>query len=431
MIHGRFAGLCAPLSDRLHFSSEPGYSDVVAIIADPRVNVGTESVILGRGSTLDRSRSRAAALAEAFERYSLHMVEPARLSHHSAHALEAEGTPFLSPHELASFVDVQYQSPSFGLSRPPAHDEVTPWLTGIDLCTGADVLVPAEVCMFAAAGRRPRKTRSGAWYPPTSNGTATATNPFVAALSGLYELLERDAFLLAWHHRRKLCSLMIGQDDSMMDEVNAIVHPARLRFQLVDLSEVHEVPSVLAITWRTVGDHPVFGFGAAAGPDLRAVSIKALAESASCFDYVYRRFQSGDLKRLELDDVKGFDDHPEFYFSPDRHHLLEFLLRPEQVRPLPSAATSPMKPSLELSRLARKLALNEIRAYAVDITPVEGEALGLVTYKVVSPDLVPLNASHHQRHLGHPRLLTEPVRLGWRLETPTLDDISHDPHPFP
>jgi ribosomal protein S12 methylthiotransferase accessory factor len=293
------------------------------------------------------------------------------------------------------------------------------------------VLIPADVCVFATAGRHPLTPPSAAWYPSTSNGSATGTDPFAAALSGLYELLERDSFLLTWHHRPKLSHLVVDGDDPMMDEVQAIVGRARLNYALVDLSEVHEVPTVLAITWRIAGDQPVYGLGASAGPGLRGAALKALAESASCQDYVYRRFLANDRKRLEPDEVTTFDDHPEFYIDADRHHLLEFLLRPEQIRPLSPAVTDSVKWSTRLQRLAKALARKGIRTYAVDITPVEGEALGLVTYKVVSPDLIPLNAGHHARHLGHPRLLTEPVRLGWRLDPPTLQDICHDPHPFP
>lgn len=54
----------------------------------------------------------------------------------------------------------------------------------------------------------------------------------------------------------------------------------------------------------------------------------------------------------------------------------------------------------------------------MDLTPVEGEQLGLHTYAVVSPDLVPLDCVHAERFLGHPRLLTGP-------------ELNEEPHPLP
>ncbi|MGW9447120.1 hypothetical protein, partial [Bacillus mobilis] len=68
--------------------------------------------------------------------------------------------------------------------------------------------------------------------------------------------------------------------------------------------------------------------------------------------------------------------------------------------------------------------------YAVDLMPPD-MPLDLFSYKVVSPELIPLDSLHKYRHLNRERLLSEPTRRGWRPDRPEAGRLNRAPHPFP
>src|SRR6185295_4693626 len=101
----------------------------------------------------------------------------------------------IDPASLPLYAEAQYRQPRFA-PRPHDPDQPIDWLWGVDVRTGAPVLVPADVV---------RPGRPGALIALcTSSGAACHSRLPHAILAGLYELIERDAFSIAWMNRLSL-----------------------------------------------------------------------------------------------------------------------------------------------------------------------------------------------------------------------------------
>ncbi|MDT0266510.1 YcaO-like family protein [Streptomyces sp. DSM 44915] len=385
----------------------------------------------GVGRDTHRDVAVAAAVGEAFERYGLRDLDDTRTRTASPAELASQGERFLSPAELAAV-----HEPGEATARlrpPPAGDTPIRWLPAQDLVTGDPVFVPAMYCIYLEHGCDGcgREHGEAPWCLPTSNGTAAGTSPVEACLSGLLELVERDAFMLMWYHRLRFPFLRIDPHTRLGQRIDGMFGRARVEVRFLDLTEVHGVPVVVAVARGNSRGEPVFAIGGSAGLDLTTAVWKAAREVAGLYTLARGETVHGRARRLTPERVARFEDHLRYYADPAHQRELDFLLAERDGPPVPvPRATDPPPAADALRRLTSRLREDDIRSYAVDLTPV-GAPSGLHSYKVVSPDLIPLDFHHQVRHLNRPRLLTEPTRRGWRPDQPGLDQLNHAPHPFP
>lgn len=383
-----------------------GVQDVLAGPDDARIaSAWCESafphVLVGGGSGRD---ARAAAVAEAVERYSASLVDPDRLVVATAREL---GRRAIDPTRFALFSERQYRSPGFPYARFDADTRVA-WIEGVALPDGEPALVPAQFVHLAGHADEPPLCRT------TSSGLACHSSTAAATLRALLEVLERDAFMVTWKARLSW-PLLEGYADGCVRET-------ALRASVLDLSAFWQIPIVAAV----VRGGPVVGIGAAADASVEPAIAKALDEAIRVRSWAKALRRSGPPLRAE--DIEELDDHIRFYADPANAHRLEFLdgavarRRIELVPPLAA-------PFVE--EICRRLARRNVTAYAVDVTSPDVRDAGLFVIRVVAPELCALDVEHGARLLGGRRLYEEPVRLGRRSRVLTEDDINPDPHPFP
>ncbi|MEV4141988.1 TOMM precursor leader peptide-binding protein, partial [Dactylosporangium sp. NPDC049742] len=204
--------------------------------------------ILWSGHASSYRRSRTAALLEGLERT-------------AAAARAGTGPVVVDTYERLAPRAIPGDWPSFD---PRARLR---WVPGHSLRHDAPVLVPERTAYFLAGTRH------------TSNGCAIGTCLEEAALHGLLELVERDAFLIAWYGRAQLPELTPDAvtdptAGALLDRLAAAGHRVRLFDTRIDLP----VPVVTAVA--TGGAAPALCFAAAAGLDPGAAAAGAVGELA-------------------------------------------------------------------------------------------------------------------------------------------------------
>jgi ribosomal protein S12 methylthiotransferase accessory factor len=204
----------------------------------------------------------------------------------------------------------------------------------------------------------------------------------------------------------------------------------RIEVRFIDLTEVHGVPVVVGVARGRLPGRDVYAVGGGSALDLPTAVWKAARELAAFYASARRDVAVG-ADRPAPEAVTTFIDHRRYYGDPAQHHELGFLFEDRAWATVPVLwPDPPTSPAGELRRLSRLLRERRIRTYALDLTP--GEApLDLFCYKVVSPELIPLDFDHRARHVNKERLLAEPTRRGWRPDRPALEELNHAPHPFP
>ncbi|RKS09261.1 ribosomal protein S12 methylthiotransferase accessory factor [Nocardiopsis sp. Huas11] len=437
-LSGRFVSLAGRLAASRHHPDEPAVGQVFCKDATHAQALGSaKSWYCGAGRDISADVAAKAALGEAFERYGLRDLDDTRTRTASAAVLAARGTRHIRPAEVAPVDDPGVASGPVPLGPPPPDDVEIRWIASVDLVTGEEVLVPAQYCIFfehfcgdAACPTCAGRPSEDAWCIATSSGTAAGTSPAAACLSGLLELMERDAFMLMWYHQLRFPYLGVDPYSRLGQRIRGLFGAPRIDVRFIDLTRVHDVPVVVAVARGRLHDREVYAIGGGSALDLESAVWKAARESAGLYALARRDVAAG-VAPLGAEEVVHLSDHLRYYTNQAHHHELAFLFEERESSPAPvRSETPPRPPADELRGLTSRLGERGIRTCAVDLMPAD-MPLDLFSYKVVSPELIPLDAHHKYRHLNRERLLDEPARRGWRPDRPALGRLNHVPHPFP
>ncbi|NJP66961.1 TOMM precursor leader peptide-binding protein [Streptomyces spiramenti] len=373
--------------------------------------------------------SRKLAYLEGLERYAgTHRRRGTRPVLGSLRELTArEGAhAVLDPRTCGEYAPETYETDP--LLSPFDPDREIPWIRGHSLRGGRPVLVPARLVHYGAG------VEADNFVFECSNGCATGSCPEEAALFGLLELVERDAFLMSWYGRSPIRRIdpALGTGPavrSMLDR--AALHGYDVR--AFDSRAGLPVPVVTALAVRRDGGPGTLSFAAAAGFDPLETLESALSEVLTYIAHL--PFQVADrLPELEAmaedhDRVLHLTDHAQLYGLPRMAaHAPEYLTDEEPV-PLTEAFADwaerrPRTGDLvdDLHLLRDELAGAGFDAIAVDQTTPEQARLGLHTVATIVPGLLPLDFGwRRQRALRMPRLLDHLAGRPARLI----------PHPFP
>jgi ribosomal protein S12 methylthiotransferase accessory factor len=400
-------------------TSEPRLFQAACEVGQGKALLGSSlshlSGIGGIGSS--RAEAASAAVGEAIERYSATYVPTERLV--VAAARELPGA--VAPERFALFSDRQLGSSGFPY-RPFTADTTVAWVEGRELPGGGPAFLPAELVYLGAA--RPSGASSVGYA--TSSGLACGETPLETLAAGLFELVERDAFMILWACRLSLPLLELGpRSDSSF-------RCTGLAFSAIDLSIFHRVPTVLGVVRAPAGFPGAVGVGAAAAPTVERAWWKALAEAFASRSAGAKLalLQAGERRAAEP--VATFEDHIVRYAEHDHAPATAFLdasparVAAESIVPLEGASAEGW-----LTALCQRVEASGSRAYAVDVTSPDVAELGLTVSRVIAPELCRLDVSHDARFLGGSRLYEAASSLGLRPEALTEDGVNPDPHPFP
>jgi ribosomal protein S12 methylthiotransferase accessory factor len=379
----------------------------------------------GYASSIDRAR--AAALGEAAERYAGALACVQETAPTPARELVPDA---VSPARFALFAPEQHANDSFPFDP---FTDATPvrWVEGFALPDQARALLPSQLVRLSWSELSPGETAIG--YS-TSNGLACGPSLEESVLAGLLELVERDAFMLAWTNRLSLPLLDWSDDDRLLEFEERYVAPTRARCDVVDLSVFLQVPAALAVVHGDGERTPAVAVGAGAGTTVQVAVEKAIAEAFAVRSWGLQMLLTDPEPWFAPDfsDLVTFRDHIRCYIRDDHVQATAFLVASTDSRTVSSVAPLPTdSPLAAIREIARRLARQGASAYAVDLTPTDLASAGLAVAKVVAPELCALDARHDARFLGGERLRNVPAELGLAAHPLQWADINPYPHPFP
>jgi ribosomal protein S12 methylthiotransferase accessory factor len=429
----RLRSFVSPLTGVVHSLSEtlaaPDELRLVSIgceLAYGLPTIGTPLESYTGSEHWSRDAAEAAAIGEAVERYSGSYVPPERIVVASAAELGEEA---VDPRRFALFSEHQYERGGFPF-RPFHPETVVGWVEGFSIPDGGHAYLPAQVVFMPWERRFPEEVRIG---HATSSGLACAATLEEAVLTGILELVERDAFMLVWHNRLSLPLLDWSRDEELVRLDRRYFKPSGLRYSAVDLSVFLDVPTVVGVVHGAPGYHGALGIGAASAPRVEDAWRKALAEAFSVHRWVRdRALEEPERLGRPAAAIETFDDHTLYYADAERSRRAAFLDASEERRPV--AGVEPLEGDnvLELIRaVSRRLDARGASAYAVDVTSPDVAAAGLYVVHVVAPELCQLDVVEGARFLGGRRLYLAAFEAGLVPRPLEPADLNPDPHPFP
>ncbi|MEU6215683.1 TOMM precursor leader peptide-binding protein [Streptomyces sp. NPDC047023] len=420
----------------LRRSADSAFSLTGAVVTDGRT---VDDGGYGRARTFPDSER--IALFEAVERYA-GMRPTGRRTDLRASFAELGPERALDPARLG-LPDPAFHGHPASSTVPYTPDLPLHWVRGWSLTHRRPIAVPEHVAYWDVPGPdRPRVVYE------SSNGCGLGNSPEEAALYGLFEVAERDAFLMAWYAGTPLRRVRLpdGDTDTLLLADRAAAAGYRLR--LLDATNDFGIPAVLAVCRHRGGQPaaPRMFLAAGAHHDPLAAVRSAVAEVVTnVLEAPHRSLAEGgprDPGRLRplLDHperVRGLDDHVGLATLPEAAARTEFLFADTPEVTVAEAWPGAPAPVPDLSRLLTRTVHRLERAGLEVITVDQSEPglrarFGLHCVKAIVPGALPMTFGHvNRRTLGLPRLLEVPHRLG-RTDRPLRhEELPLHPHPFP
>lgn len=425
-------GVVSRVFDKVHDIDDSYCYAIGSETADGEYLIGSTNNKFNGGGAVSETGTYLAAVGECVERYSGAWVPWDNLRQTTYSTLIQDSIPGVHPDLWTPFHPRQYDDPKFEY-RPLKPDVEMHWSAMEDLANGKQVWVPSQMLYLYPTD--PHHEQSAVGYA-TSSGLAFHSTPAEAILGGLYELIERDAFMIAWHSKLSMPLVDIDSHPKLSKFMRRYVEPSGVDIYLVDLTRISTVPSVLAVAINSHTEHAPVALGAAAGPTLLTAAQDAAIESLQTRNWVKAEQRDGNAIDPEPSEMAGeirsFDDHIRFYANDKALDRVKFLISsPERTNVSAGPSFVGDTPNEEIATLVSALNSQGVDVFAADLTsPDVLEARGAV-FKVFSPQLQMLDVGFHRRFLGSDRLRTRARELGLRSDDLRFEDINPLPHPFP
>jgi ribosomal protein S12 methylthiotransferase accessory factor len=427
----RRVGLLRAVGPGVTYAQDPAIFSAGAVSSQLSLSqrIANPSKAGGAGEVLEVSL--AAAVGEAVERYAMLFYDKSQMVLASYRDLQEPAVP---PDLLRLHSRQQVEHPRLrGRLAYFDDDSRLHWVWGWSLTHDRARLVPAAL-VYLGYRSDPEEASIGS---NASTGLAAGLTQEAAILSGLYEVVERDAFALSWLFRQVRHKVVVDDAELRARLRSAFaVDRSDVRLDLFDLTCDISISSVLAILRRPAEFGPALCLGAASRLSPRDAARKSLLELGQGLPYlrVLRSQNKNWAAREDFSDLTSFDHHLMLY--NERPELAAAALAfydsagEELMSAIPDRSTGRLKGDVECC--VGLLAQAGYEVIVVDLTTPDLQQAGFSVVRVLVPGLVPLHGDHNLPYLGVARLREVPWRLGWvdRAQDP-LTVLNPLPHPFP
>ncbi|MGB9965339.1 YcaO-like family protein [Halobacterium hubeiense] len=242
------------------------------------------------------------------------------------------------------------------------------WVRGRQLGADESALLPADRVVFP-----PPEDSTG---PSITTGLGLGNSGVGAVLSGLYEVVERDATMLSWYSTFDPLGLAV--DDSDFDELARRARAEDLTVTPLLCTQDVDVPVVAVAVHRD--EWPRFALGSAANLDAEAAATDALCEAVQ--NWMELRAMGPEQAADEDGAIGKYADFP---------RDVRGFVDPETT--IPAADVGPDDPPAgadELDAVLDALADADLDAYAARLTTRDLESRGFEAVRVLVPEAQPL-----------------------------------------
>lgn len=426
-LSGYFVGPTSLVSDLLDVTPAPGAPRIfncTCTISSLKKIIGAEIPGSAGAAGLTLQDARISGIGEAVERYAAAIIPWDELVYSAEANLEG---PAMGIDKFHLYAEDVYAQPHFPVA-PYSKDVPIYWTGCRSLISGATYAIPAAHVyipyLYSDASKKSEFVSMS-----TSTGQACHGDIDLARLSGLYECIERDAFMITWMRKLAVRRLDIVSQPSLATLYKKYYAGCNVDFQLFDLTLDVAVHTVLCVGVANGPRGKFAVIGCATRLSMLEACEKALLEGGQCM--AWARYMHEDTEEWNpgegYKNVQTFEDHVKLYCDPDMLQHLDFILSTTNVVAIDDNVAYPST-AARIERVLECLKENGLDALEVDLTTPELADAGVHAVKMFVPGMVPLTAMHEFPALASPRYFSVPEKLGIACGLPGFNPI---PHPFP
>lgn len=377
------------------------------------------------GASYSKDIALAKAIGEAVERYCSAIYDKNEFCYASQ--------------KLASFdcVDVskfnpyapsQYLNPNFPFTKI---DEETPiyWVPALDLESNNTRYVPAQSVYIPYSGSK-KPYYEPLFSQPISTGLACHESFEQAAISAIYEVIERDAFTITWQSGMSRPQISLK---SLSPLNSMIVEKLQYKDSVLNIFNItldSGIPTILSTLRFFRANSPALVVATATDLNPEIAVRKSLEELAHTRRYAQFLLNLEPLVE-DYSKIISQRQHLRFWCDHKNMPMASFLFGSKEVINFNSILNEDqgcVKKNIKL--VSKKIKETGYNIYLKDITSSDVETLGLYVVRALIPGYHPLQIGHNIRALGVKRLWEIPQKFGSTSIKPETGDINL-PHPFP
>ena len=353
---------------------------------------GTKEVGFGKGLTCREAIT--GAIGEALEIYAGSSFHTEDLFYSALVNLPSGA---FDPRLLCLYEEASYQRPRFPYSRfdhaLPVHWACAHWLDNNE-----EVLVPALTVFHYFPAPTPER-----FCQVTSNGSAAGSSLEDASSRATLELVERDAFMLAWFSQTPATQILLDEDlhpglEAILDQIRS--RGGRVTLYLLNAGVA--IPTVLAVARGDGKRWPGATLGLGTHPDARVAIRKAILEMGQTAFSLCRSLTTREEQvPAEPRNVRTFRQHALYYLSAVRAQELDFLhATGESIR----ISQLHYPDAFPLTSLVASLSDAGIRVAIVDLTTSDLKPLGFSVVRALGTNMQQIHCGYGMERTANPRL---------------------------
>lgn len=409
-------------------------SNYIPIICSEFNDVETGRKIRTFGRSFNMSGVESSSILEGLERYSGMLPRKRRSTvHESYKSIKDAG---IDPEKF--ILNSKPEIEKYGLKRYSSQNKYN-WIWAYSWKDKKPVLIPEQIAYYDVNKDSSEKR----FVYETSNGVALGGSRQEAVLYGLYELIERDAFLLAWFNRYKPVKISVNsiKDEKIIDTIR-LVEMNGYKVHIFDITTENRVPAVWVLIENPAPDAKVRSYSAAGAHTNPYKAIEGGLVEAITSMPIYESFLPKQAERAHLlnrdySQVTMMEDHVLMYSVPESFEPLRYLFEREVYKDIDELYPEWKEVSNERSlTVILTSILDRIAKYHPDIIFVDQtndliEKQKLFCAKVIIPSMQNMYFGEQFKRLNVERIRWGAVQAGWRDKPLDEKEISTVPHPFP
>lgn len=259
---------------------------------------------------------------------------------------------------------------------------------------------------------------------PSSSGAAAGTSLEDAILRGIFELIERDSFIISYLN--KIHSPIVNLKrirDPQIKKIIASLKRYNLELKLVDIAMDLGIPVYAAVLIDKSGIGPAVSVGLKSGFNQHDVAIGAIEEALMVRSGIRDQYALNSLTSKNIN--FSLENRAKFWYPLSSVKHLNFWLKNKNKKNFIKK-----RREKSLKELNLDLKKKNLEIYYIDIADKLIKNYGFEVVKVIIPQLQPLFFSYSLPEILSERVFNVPVLMNIRKEPNLRKNLNKLPHPF-
>ena len=390
---------------------ETDQSFVCQVTADAVAGVCPPDVLNGSGASPDISTALNIACAETIER-------------RSATEWNEDSLLRMNLKEIAMSKKNFFYHKYFGEITENQEEVQLGWVLGRDFFSREAIYMPASMHYLFYAWQYPQEN---IFLDISSNGVAAYTGENKALVKAIYELLERDGFLMYWLN--KLSPQQIDTSsikDVWIQKAISTLKKRAISVYLLDCKTEFNVPVVVAVLVDDL--NKAVHVDAASSYFVQEAITKILQDALKWNPDAQRDVPPS----VPYEKITSISERKNIWYSDPVRYEIDFFISGKKISFEEYKAQFPdsVEISDELTCLSQVLKKHAAHFFYFNYKNKIATDVGLEVVKVTIPELLPMYFVESMKPIHAPRLYTFCEKMNFSNKRQTLENLNTVPHPF-